>query len=79
LKSDIPRANDTGDFAAYDDLLARDHTGHLALLTDDDLRRLHIALDLAIDLKGAAANYLLGTPNNIPFPCRKRRLSFGLS
>lgn len=22
---------------------------------------------------------LKGTPNNIPFPCRKRRLSFGLS
>jgi hypothetical protein len=65
LKSNVLRADDAGDFAAYDDLLARDHTGQLALLPYDDLSRLHIALDLAIDLQGAAADDFEPLPNDL--------------
>jgi hypothetical protein len=36
-------------------LLARNHASDLALLADDDLNGLHVAFDLAVNLKQASA------------------------
>ena len=44
------RANDTQDRAAHNHLLARDHPGHSALFTNEDLGRLNITLDVTINL-----------------------------
>ena len=52
LERNVLRTNDARDFAANDDLLAGDHTSHLALLTDDDFHSLDVAFDLAVDLQG---------------------------
>ena len=38
------------------DLLACNHAGDLALLADDDLNGLHVAFDLAVNLKQASAD-----------------------
>ena len=45
-------------FAAHHHLPAGHHARHLALFADDDLGRLHVALDLAVDLQHAAADDL---------------------
>jgi len=57
-------ADDTQDCAAHDHLLARDHPRNLPLLTDDDLGRLNVTLDIAIDLQHAPANDLEPLANN---------------
>jgi hypothetical protein len=51
-------ADDTQNSAAHDNLLACDHPCDLALLTYENLGRLHVALYVAIDLQCAATNYL---------------------
>ena len=43
-------AHDTQDCATHDHLLARNHPRHSPLLTDEDLGRLNITLDVAINL-----------------------------
>ena len=43
-------AHDTQDCATHDHLLARDHSGHSPLLSDEDFGRLNITLDVAINL-----------------------------
>src|SRR5262249_5281472 len=42
----------------HDDLVAGDHARYFTLLANDDLDRLHITLDFAIDLQDATANDL---------------------
>jgi hypothetical protein len=44
--------------SAHHYLPAGHHAGHLAFFSDDDFGRLHVALDLAIDLQNAAADDL---------------------
>ena len=58
LQGDRLSANDAGDLAADDHLLAGDHAGHLAPFADDDLGALHITLDLAVDLQDTLADDL---------------------
>ena len=55
MKSDVLRANNTRDFAAHDDLLARNHAGDLATFADDNFDGLHVAFDLAVNLEQASA------------------------
>jgi len=50
LKGNRARADDAQDCAAHDHLLACDHPCHPSLLTNEDLGRLNIALDVAINL-----------------------------
>ena len=42
--------DDTQDGATHDHLLACDHPGHSPLLTDEDLGRLNVPLNIAINL-----------------------------
>jgi hypothetical protein len=50
LQGNRLRADDPQDRATHDYLLARDHPGHSPLLTDEDLGRLNVTLDVAINL-----------------------------
>ena len=50
LQGNRLRADDTQDCATHDHLLARNHPRHSPLLTDEDLGRLNITLDVAINL-----------------------------
>ena len=50
LQGNRLRTYDTQDCATHDHLLARDHSGHSPLFADEDLGRLNIALDVAINL-----------------------------
>jgi hypothetical protein len=50
--------HDTRDLAANDYVLAGNHTSDFALLTDYDLRTLHVAFDLSVDLQDTAADDL---------------------
>ena len=56
LKGNRLRTDDAQHRAAHDHLLACDHPRHSAFLTNEDLGRLNIALDVAIDLQRAAAD-----------------------
>ena len=56
LQGNRLRADDAQDCAAHDHLLACDHPRHPPLLTNEDLGRLNIALDVAIDLQHAPAD-----------------------
>jgi hypothetical protein len=56
LQCDRLSADDAQNGAAHDHLLARDHSGHLPLLTDEDLGRLNVTLNIPIDLQRAPAN-----------------------
>lgn len=51
MQGDGLAANDTRDRTADDYLLARDHSGHFALLTDYDFSGQYVTLNLAVDLK----------------------------
>jgi hypothetical protein len=64
LQGDRLSTDDAQDRAAHDHLLACDHPRNLPLLTDDDLGRLNVTLDVAIDLQHAPANDLESLPNN---------------
>jgi hypothetical protein len=50
LQGNRLRADDTQDCTTHDHLLAGDHPGHSPLLADEDLGRLDITLDVAINL-----------------------------
>ena len=50
LKGNRARADDAQNCAAHDHLLARDHPGNSPPLTDEDLGRLNITFDVAINL-----------------------------
>ena len=65
MESNVLRTNDARDFPADNNLLAGDHTGYLALLADDDFHRLDVALDLAVDLQGPAADDLEPLPHDL--------------
>ena len=56
LQGNRLRADDTQDCATHDHLLTRDHPRHPPLLTDEDLGRLNVTLNVAIDLQHAPAN-----------------------
>ena len=58
LQGNRLRADDTQDCATHDHLLTRDHPRHPPLLTDEDLGRLDITLDVAINLQRPPANDL---------------------
>src|ERR1700730_770465 len=51
--------------AAHDPLLACNHPRYLPLLTDDDLGRLNVTLNVAVDLQAAATNDLEPLANNL--------------
>src|SRR5262245_39738200 len=51
-----PGADGTGDLAAHCYLLASDQPRDLTLGTDDHFGGLHVALNLSVNLKNAAAN-----------------------
>src|SRR5262245_14189739 len=51
-------ANDAGNLAAHDHSLSRDGSGHLALLSDNDLGAGNVAFDLAVNLQGTLADDL---------------------
>jgi hypothetical protein len=48
----------TGDLAANDDVLAGHQASDLAFLSDYDLRSLHVAFDLSVDLQDTTADDL---------------------
>ena len=56
LKRDTLPANDARDFASHDHLLACNHACDLATFSNDNLDGLHVAFDLAINLKQASAD-----------------------
>ena len=56
LQGNGARADDTQDSAAYDHLLACDHSRHFPTLTDEDLGGLNVTLNVAVDLQRATAN-----------------------
>jgi hypothetical protein len=56
LQGNRMSADDAQNSAAHDHLLACDHPRHLALLTNENLSRLNVTLNVAIDLKGTPAN-----------------------
>jgi hypothetical protein len=56
LQGDRLSTDDAQHSAAHDHLLACDHSRHLPLLADEDLGRLNVTLNVAIDLKRAPAN-----------------------
>jgi hypothetical protein len=64
LQGDRLSTDDAQDCAAHDHLLACDHPSNLPLLTDDDLGRLNVTLDVAIDLQHAPTNDLEPLANN---------------
>jgi hypothetical protein len=51
LQGDGFATNDPRDCAADDYLLARDHSGHFALVTDYDFSGQYVTLNLPVDLK----------------------------
>src|ERR1700730_9094828 len=63
--------------AAHDPLLACNHPRYLPLLTDDDLGRLNVTLNVAVDLQAAAANDLEPLANNLEIVANDRLLSVG--
>ena len=77
LERNVLRTNDARDFAANDDLLAGDHTSHLALLTDDDFHSLDVAFDLAVDLQGSAADDLESLPHDLQIVADDRFVAAG--
>src|ERR1700730_14261166 len=67
--------DDAQDRAAHDHLLACDHPRYLPLLTDDDLGRLNVTLNVAVDLQAAAANDLEPLANNLEIVAYDRLLA----
>src|SRR6476661_8223048 len=65
LKGDRSSADDTGDFAADDYVLSGNHTRHLALLTDNYLRALHVSLDLSVDLQHTPTDNFQPLPDDL--------------
>jgi len=56
-------------------LLARNHPGHSPPLTDENLGRLNITLDVTINLKRAPANDLESLANDLEIVTYDRLLS----
>jgi len=75
LKGNRARADDAQDCAAHDHLLACDHPCHPPLLTNEDLGRLNIALDVAINLQRAPADDLEPLANDLEIVTYDRLLS----
>ena len=75
LQGNRLRADDTQDCATHDHLLTRDHPRHPPLLTDEDLGRLDITLDVAINLQRPPANDLESLANDLKIVTYDRLLS----
>jgi hypothetical protein len=56
LQGNCMSADDAQNSTAHDHLLACDHPGHLPFLTNENLGRLNVTLDVAIDLQHTPAN-----------------------
>jgi hypothetical protein len=56
LQGNRLRADDAQDCATHNHLLAGDHSRHSPLLADEDLGRLNVTLNVAIDLQRAPAD-----------------------
>jgi len=75
LAGDRLSAHVSGDFAADDDLLSRNHSRHLSSLADDDLGRLNVTFDLVVDLQDALADNLQPLANDLEVVSNDRLLS----
>jgi hypothetical protein len=67
--------DDAGDLVAHDDLAARDHSRHLPYLADDDLGRLDIAFDLAVDLQDTPTDNFQPLTNDLEVVADNRFLT----
>ena len=56
LQGNRPAADNTGDLAANYYVLASNHAGDFASLANYDLRTLHVAFDLSVDLEDTPAD-----------------------
>ena len=75
LQGDRLSTDDTQDSTAHDHLLACDHPRYPPLLPDDDLGRLNVTLDVAIDLKHPPTNDLEPLTNDLEIVPYERLLS----